>query len=92
MALVFSGHALKRMIIRNIDPQTVASIIAAGTCIAEYRDDKPFPSRLLSGWDGNRPIHVVAATDIENDLEYIITVYEPETGKWDESFTKRRTL
>ena len=47
--------------------------------IKEYPDDTPYPSRLILGYDNNRPIHVVSAYDQNDDMEYIITVYEPDT-------------
>ena len=59
--------------------------------IKEYPNDTPYPSRLILGYDGNRPIHVVSAYDHNDDIEYIITVYEPDTQLWTSDFTKRRS-
>jgi hypothetical protein len=88
--LYFSVHAAKRMVERRISPDTIRLILETGTVIADYPDDKPFPSRLILGWEGLRPIHIVAATDGVSEMEYIITVYEPESDKWDNGFSIRR--
>lgn len=56
----------------------------------DYPDDTPYPSRLILGFDGERPLHVVSAYNAENDTEYVITVYEPDVQKWSNNFTERR--
>jgi hypothetical protein len=57
--VVFSGHAVRRMFERGITTEPVLEVIAVGEIIAEYDDDTPHPSRLLSGIVNGRPIHVV---------------------------------
>ncbi|EMB31633.1 DUF4258 domain-containing protein [Treponema denticola] len=90
MKYLFSGHVFKRMAERGFSPDTIKNIIKNGVIIKEYPDDTPYPSRLILGYDGNRPIHVVSAYDQNDDIEYIITVYEPNTQLWTSDFTKRR--
>ncbi|EMB45256.1 MULTISPECIES: DUF4258 domain-containing protein [Treponema] len=90
MKYLFSGHVFKRMAERVFSPDTIKNIIKNGVIIKEYPDDTPYPSRLILGYDGNRPIHVVSAYDQNDDIEYIITVYEPNTQLWTSDFTKRR--
>jgi hypothetical protein len=87
----FSEHVFKRMAERNISPNIIKDIIRKGMVIKEYPNDTPYPSRLILGYDGNRPIHVVSAYDHNDDIEYIITVYEPDTQLWTSDFTKRRS-
>ncbi|MGP1454263.1 MAG: DUF4258 domain-containing protein [Treponema sp.] len=79
MAYFFSEHVFKRMAERSISPNTIKDVIKNGMVIKEYPDDTPYPSRLILGYDNNRPIHVVSAYDQNDDMEYIITVYEPDT-------------
>ena len=86
----FSGHVFKRMAERKFSPETIKSVIENGTVIKNYPDDTPYPSRLILGFDGKRPVHVVSAYSAENDTEYVITVYEPDSQKWSESFMERR--
>ena len=91
MNYFFSEHVFKRMAERSFSPVTIKAVITNGTVIKEYPDDTPYPSRLILGYDGNRPIHVVSAYDHNDDIEYIITVYEPDTQLWTSDFTKRRS-
>ena len=35
-----------------------------------------YPSRLVLGWIGNRPLHVVVADHVE-ETQWVVTVYEP---------------
>ncbi len=75
---------------RKFSPETIKSVIENGIVIKNYPDDTPYPSRLILGFDGNRPVHVVSAYNAETDTEYVITVYEPDSQKWSENFTERR--
>ena len=91
MRLVYSGHALARMTERHISPGIVRAIMETGQALAEYPDDRPLPSKLVLGWDGSRPIHVVSARDEAEQIEYIVTVYEPDPQRWFEGFTRRKS-
>ena len=86
----FSGHVFRRMAERGFSPDTIKSVIENGTVIKSYPDDSPYPSRLILGFDGVRPVHVVSAYNSEDDTEYVITVYEPDPLKWSNDFSKRR--
>lgn len=90
MKFSFSGHVFNRMAERGFSPDTIKSVIENGTVIKSYPDDTPYPSRLILGFDGERPVHVVSAYNSENDTEYVITAYEPDTLKWSDDFTERR--
>jgi hypothetical protein len=39
----------------------VVAVLRTGEVIMEYHEDKPFRSRLMLGFSGVRPLHVVAA-------------------------------
>jgi hypothetical protein len=89
--ILFRTHAIQRMFQRNISEKDVRSILMKGETIEEYAEDTPYPSRLILGWIGQRPIHVVTANnDMDNEI-IVITVYEPDRGKWSDDF-KRRTI
>jgi hypothetical protein len=90
MNLLFSGHVLQRMTERSIHPRVVRSVVETGLVLMEYPEDRPFPSRLVLGWEGSRPVHVVYAEDKDSDLKYIITVYEPDPDLWIHGFTRRK--
>ena len=88
--LVFRVHALRRMARRGISVDEVREALRSGEIIEAYPDDTPYPSRLVLGWRGSRPIHVVAADNMDADETIIITVYEPGTDQWEAGFRRRR--
>jgi len=88
--LVFRVHAIQRMFQRKISKEEVRQVVATGETIETYPMDKPFPSRLILGWSGSRPIHVVAADDASAQETIIVTVYQPDIEEWESGF-KRRT-
>jgi hypothetical protein len=87
--LVFSAHAIKRMIQRGITDADVASVLAAGEIIESYPDDTPYPSVLLLGFVAGRAMHVVAADRPDAAETIVITVYQPDRTLWDATFRKR---
>ena len=87
MNFSFSGHVFRRMAERGFSPETIKSVIENGIVIKDYTDDTPYPSKLILGFDGERPIHVVSAYNPEIDTEYVITA---NIRKWSDNFTKRR--
>lgn len=88
--VVFSGHAIQRMFERGISRDDVLAVIAHSEVIAEYADDKPYPSRLLLGSVGARPLHVVLASDDAAALCIVVTVYEPALEHWSGNFRTRK--
>ena len=89
--IIFRTHAIQRMFQRNISEKDVRSILMKGEVIEGYSDDTPYPSRLILGWIGKRPIHIVAAENEMDDEIIIITVYEPDRRKWSDDFKRRTT-
>lgn len=88
--LVFRAHAIQRMFERRIDVADVRAVLDVGEVIERYPKDAPYPSRLLLGWIGSRPIHVVAADNAEAQETIVITVYEPDPAQWEPGFRRRR--
>lgn len=89
--LVFRVHAIQRMFQRGVDNEQVRQVLENGEVIENYPEDSPYPSRLVLGWAGRRPLHVVAADNDESRETIVITVYEPSPGEWKKDF-KRRNL
>ncbi|OFV93778.1 MAG: hypothetical protein A3G76_03715 [Acidobacteria bacterium RIFCSPLOWO2_12_FULL_65_11] len=83
-------HAAQRMLERNISVDDVLVVLNTGATIEEYPDDTPYPSRLTLGWVAERPVHVVWATAVTGRI-VVITVYEPDSEEWDNTFRRRRT-
>jgi len=75
---------------RGISEQDVREVLAAGETIETYPDDIPYPSRLVLGWRGTRPFHVVVADNSAAQEAIIITVYEPDAEQWEPEFRRRR--
>lgn len=76
---------------RRITVEDVQAVVSEGELVQNYPEDKPYPSRLVLGWRGTRPIHVVVAEDIEDGILIIVTAYEPDPIQWDSGF-KRKVL
>ena len=88
--LIFRVHALQRMFERSIHAEDVRQVLAAGKIIERDPDDRPYPSRLVLGWLGARPIHVVVAEHAARQETIVITVYEPDPSRWEPGFERRR--
>ncbi|MEX2162582.1 MAG: DUF4258 domain-containing protein [Anaerolineales bacterium] len=87
--VIFRVHALQRMFEREISLADIINTIEHGEIIEEYPKDEPYPSHLMLGWSGERPIHIVVGAG-EQETAIVITVYQPDADKWDTSFKHRR--
>ncbi|TAK46327.1 MAG: DUF4258 domain-containing protein [Betaproteobacteria bacterium] len=90
MKITYRVHAVRRMFERGIAESDVRQTLATGVAIAEYPSDTPYPSRLVLGWRGREPLHVVTAYNAQDDEHIVVTVYEPDPKLWDDGFTRRR--
>jgi len=88
--LTFSGHAVQRMFERSISPKDVRKIVESGETINDYPDDTPYPSKLILGYVGKRPIHIVLGYNELEETCIAITVYEPSSDIWKEGFKEKR--
>lgn len=68
----------------------VREVLVAGKAIEEYPHDTPYPSKLVSGESGHRPIHVVIAENAVDGETIVITVYEPDSKQWEPGFERRK--
>ena len=89
--IVFSGRAIRRMFERAIGSADVLEVIGSGKVVAEYPDDEPFPSFLMLGYVGGRPLHVVVAMEGEGRTCHVVTAYDPDPALWGEDFKTRRS-
>lgn len=88
--LVFRIHAVQRKSERGITEPDVREILSTGETIEQYPDDTPYASRLVLGWCRGRPLHVVAAENVEAQETVVITVCEPDPTVWVSAFRQRR--
>ena len=86
----FTGHAIQRMFERGISKEDVMSVITDGEKIAEYPEDRPFPSCLMVSSSGGRPLHVVVAFDQDSRICHILTAYYPDPNQWTPDGKHRR--
>ena len=91
MPIIYRVHAVQRMFERNITDDDVLAVLADGETIERYDNDKPYPSRLILGFRGDRPLHVVAAYNDAEDETIVITVYVPDPARWNSTYRQRRT-
>ena len=74
---------------RGITQSEVVQVVRTGEIIEDYPDDLPYPSRLVFGMSGLRPLHVVVAENAEQHMIIVVTVYEPDSSQWGLDFRKR---
>jgi len=89
-AVYFRVHAVQRMFERRISAAKVRNALDMGETIEDYSSEMPEPSRLILGFQGKRPFHVVTSENPETNVTTIITVYIPEPDKWNKDFKVRR--
>jgi hypothetical protein len=90
MKITFRIHAIQRMFERSISADDVRAVLTNGITIEEYPEDTPYPTRLLLGWRGKRPLHIVVASNEVDDEQIIVTVYEPDLNHWESDFKRRK--
>jgi hypothetical protein len=84
-----SRHALKRLVERNISPETLREAGGSAEVIEDYPDDKYTPSCLLLGFSAvGTPLHLHVSRSC-NPTVRIITLYVPSSSDWDD-FRHRR--
>ena len=88
--VIYRIHAIQRMFERSVSAQSVARALESGETIEDYSADMPEPSRLILGFQGKHPFHIVTSENPETNETTIITVYVPDSAKWDRAFRSRR--
>jgi len=87
---IFRVHAVQRMFEREISMKKARQALEMGETIEDYSSEMPEPSRLILGFQGKRPFHVVISENPETNETTIITVYIPDLDKWNKDFRSRR--
>lgn len=88
---LFRVHAVQRMFERNISMIKVSQALQSGETVEDYSSEMPEPSRLILGFQGKRPFHMVTSENPETNQITIITVYIPDSNKWNKDFKSRRS-
>lgn len=87
---IFRIHAVQRMFERDVSAKNILSAIKKGETIEDYSSEMPEPSRLILGFQGKRPFHVVISENTTTNELTVITVYIPDPEKWDKEFRSRK--
>jgi len=88
--ILFRVHAIQRMFERGISEKKVRHALEVGETIEDYSSEMPEPSRLILGFQGKRPFHLVISENPETNGITIITVYIPDPKKWKKDFRIRQ--
>jgi Domain of unknown function (DUF4258) len=88
--ILFRVHAVQRMFERQVSAKRVSQVLQYGETIEDYSSEMPEPSRLILGFQGKRPFHVVTSENPETNQITVITVYIPDPNKWNKDFKARR--
>jgi hypothetical protein len=88
--ILYRSHAVQRMFEREISPAKVRRALEAGDVIEDYSNEMPEPSRLIMGFQGKRPFHVVTSENPEENEITVITVYLPDPNKWKKDYRSRK--
>ena len=88
--ILYRVHAVQRMFEREISASKVRRALEAEDVIEDYSSEMPEPSRLIMGFQGKRPFHVVTSENPEANEITVITVYLPDTNKWKKDFRSRK--
>jgi len=89
--ILFRVHAVQRMFERKVSVRNVAQALQTGEIIEDYSAEMPEPGRLILGFQGKRPFHMVISENSSINEVTIVTVYVPDPRKWDKKFKSRRS-
>ncbi len=87
---IFRVHAVQRMFERYVSVKNTLRAIKSGETIEDYSSETPEPSRLILGFQGKRPFHVVTSENLETNETTVITVYVADPNKWKTDARSRR--
>jgi hypothetical protein len=76
---------------RDVSVQQISQVLQSGETLEDYSAEMPEPSRLILGFDGKRPLHVVTSENQKTNEITVITVYIPHSAKWNKDFKSRRS-
>ena len=74
---------------RGISAQAVRAVLDNPQLVADYADDKPYPSQLVFAMVDQQALHVLVAT-ADTGVKVIVTVYRPDPHLWAPDFLRKR--
>jgi hypothetical protein len=88
--ILFRVHAIQRMFERGISLKKAREVLERGETIEDYSSEMPAPSRLILGFQGKHPVHIVVSENPGANEITMITVYTPDLNRWKKDFKSRR--
>lgn len=88
---IFRVHAIQRMFERKVSVGSVSQALQSNEIIEDYSAEMPEPSRLILGFQGKRPFHIVISENLETNEVTVVTVYIPDPNKWNKNFKDRKS-
>ena len=83
-----TAHCSLRLDQREITEDDIEAALNNGEIIEQYPDDYPWPSCLILGYSGKRPLHVCMGSN--GEAAKLITAYWPDSQKWSADFKRRK--
>jgi hypothetical protein len=71
--------------------RNVSQTLRSGETVEDYSAEMPEPGRLILGFQGKRPLHIVISERPEINETIIVTVYIPDPAQWNKDFKRRRS-
>ena len=90
-SIIYRVHAVQRMFERKISEKKVHAAVEAGEVIEDYSAEMPELSRLILGFQGRHPFHIVASENVARDEITVVTAYVPDADKWTKDFRSRKS-
>ena len=88
---ILTNHVRVKMKERGIVYDDIETSVLSGEIIAQYEDDKPFPSCMILGYTSKgQPLHAVVSIN-ENTL-WIITEYFPSDDVWVDDYKTKKVV
>lgn len=75
---------------RGISVNSVHNALESGETIEDYSSEMLEPSRLILGFQGKYPFHMVTSENTDANEITVITVYLPDSDKWKKDLRSRR--
>jgi hypothetical protein len=76
---------------REISHKKILKALEAQDVIEDYSSEMPEPSRLILGFHGKQPFHLVTSENALANETTIITVYLPDLDRWKRDFRHRKS-
>lgn len=88
--IFWTYHVNMRLKGRFISRKAILESVAGYEIIAEYPEDKYFPSYLIYSRYQDVAFHILFAIDEQGDNVRVVTAYHPDPKEWENDLKRRR--